>query len=84
MSAQSDEIRVTCGNFHVACQEYGKWMPGDTATNLLTLIPPYSIKKIVESGLAAANTCGKKRAVAKPGELILFARRMSFWEKMKL
>ncbi|HXZ42663.1 MAG TPA: hypothetical protein VEG68_18130 [Terriglobales bacterium] len=27
VSAYSDEIRVTCGGFHVACQLYGKRIP---------------------------------------------------------
>jgi hypothetical protein len=83
VSAHSDEIRVT-GDLYVACQEYGKQIPGDTATDPVRLIPSHSIRKIVESGVAVADTCGKQKAVAKPGELILFARPMSFWEKMKL
>jgi len=81
--AHSDEIRIS-GDFYIACQEYGKRIPGDTVTDPLTLVPSYSIKKIVESGLALANTCGKQKAVANPGELTSFARPMSFWEKMKL
>ena len=83
-SVDSPEIRVTCGGFHVSCQEKGARIPGDTATDPVTLLPSYSIKRILESGVAAANTCGKQKVVAKPGELILFVRPMSFWEKMRL
>jgi hypothetical protein len=33
-----------------------------------------AIKKILESGVVAGNTCGKFRAEPKPGELIFFVR----------
>jgi hypothetical protein len=69
------------GDIHVACQEYGKRVAGQPAGDV---IPTYRISKIVKSGVAAANTCGKFKAEAKPGELILFVRPMSSWEKFKL
>ena len=69
------------GDIYVACQEYGKAVPGQPPSDR---IPTYLIAKILESGVTAANTCGKFRAEAGKGELLLFARPMSFWEKMKL
>lgn len=71
------------GDTYVVCQEYGHPVPGQPPKPPTDLIPTYPITKILESGVAAVNTCGKFTVEAKPGELILFARRMSFWEKMK-
>jgi hypothetical protein len=69
------------GDIHVACQEYRKRAAGQPAGDV---IPTYRTSKFVKSGVAAANTCGKFKAEAKPGELILFVRSMSFWQKFKL
>jgi hypothetical protein len=79
-----DTITVAADKY-VACQEYGKVLPGDAAhPNLLKeVMPSYPIKKILESGVAAGNTCGKFRAEAKPGELILFVRPRSFLERAR-
>jgi hypothetical protein len=76
----ADAIVVT-GGYYVACQEYGEVRSGD---RLERFIPPsYSIRKILESGVSATNTCGKFRAQAKPGELIFFVRPPTFWERMR-
>jgi len=72
------------GDIYVVCQEYEKRISGQPPPLNTDRIPTYPITKIFELGLAAANTCGKFRAEAKPGELILFSRLMSFWERMKL
>jgi hypothetical protein len=72
------------GDIYVACQEYGNRVSGQPPPLPTDVIPTYRISKIVEMGVAAANTCGKFKAEAKPGELILFVRRISFWEKLKL
>jgi hypothetical protein len=79
-----DAITVS-GDLYVACQEHGKIIPGEPATpNLLKeVMPSYPIKKILESGVSTANTCGKFRTVAKPGELIFFARPRTFSERMR-
>lgn len=69
------------GDIYVACQEYGKRASGQPAADV---IPTYRISKIVELGVAAANTCGKFKAEARPGVLIFFVRPMSFREKLKL
>jgi hypothetical protein len=76
----ADAIVVT-GGYYVVCQEYGEVRSGD---RLERLIPPsYPIRRILESGVSATNTCGKFRAQAKPGELIFFVRPPTFWERMR-
>lgn len=74
------------GDYYVACQEYGKIAADKPATldSLKGLMPLYSIKRVLESGVVSANTCGKFRAEAKPGELIFFMRARTFWEKLAL
>lgn len=76
-----DAIAIS-GDYYVPCQEYGKLDP-DKLNLGLGNMPSYSIKKILDSGVSGANTCGKARAKAKPGELILFMRPLTFWEKMR-
>jgi hypothetical protein len=73
------------GDYYVACQEHGKIIPGEPATpNLLKeVMPSYPIRKILDSGLNAANTCGKIRVEAKPGELIFYVKPRSFSERMR-
>jgi hypothetical protein len=73
---------IVFGDIYIACQEYGKILPG-ALTNPTDTMPSYSIEKIVKSGVAASNTCGKFRAEAKPGELILFVRPRTWWEWMR-
>lgn len=81
VSPDSDALMLA-PDWHVACQEYKKLVPGEPIANPLALMPAYPIKKILDSGISASNTCGRFRAQAKPGELILFVRSRSFWEKM--
>lgn len=73
------------GDKYVDCQEYGKVVPGEPATAdlLKDIMPSYSIKKILESGVSAANKCGKFRGEAMPGELIFFVRTRSFLERTR-
>ncbi len=78
-----DTIRIA-GNYYVACQKYETVVPGGPPTAVLPGGPRYSIKNILESGVSAANTCGKFRTEAKPGELIVFVRRRSFLEGWRL
>jgi hypothetical protein len=80
----ADTIAIA-SDYYVACQEYGKVVPGEPATpNLVReIMPSYSTKKILESGVSAPNTCGKFRAEAKPGELIFFVRARKFLERMR-
>jgi hypothetical protein len=72
------------GDMYVACQEYGNRVSGQPPRLNTDLIPTYPITKILGWGVAATNTCGKFKEEAKPGELILFARPLSFWEKLRL
>jgi len=87
-AAGVDAIAVM-GDSYVACQEYGKISSGEqTKPDALPgvikkVVPSYKIKKILESGVSAANTCGKFRAEAKPGELVLFVRPRGFLERLK-
>jgi hypothetical protein len=84
----TDTISVM-GDYYVACQEYGKLAPGERPTpesssNVIKeLVPTYSIREILQSGITSANTCGKVRAAAKPGELIFFVRPPTWLEKLK-
>ena len=41
----------------------------------------YPVSTIVASGLVASNNCSKRTATAKPGELIVFVRPATWWEK---
>jgi hypothetical protein len=84
----TDTISVM-GDYYVACQEYGKissreqTKPDALPSVIKTVVPSYTFKKILESGVSAANTCGKFRAEAKPGELILFVRPRGVLERLK-
>jgi hypothetical protein len=83
-----DTISVM-GDYYVACQEYGKLAPSErptpetSSTVIKELVPTYSIKEILQSGIASANTCGKVRGTAKLGELIFFVRPRGFLERLK-
>jgi hypothetical protein len=41
----------------------------------------YPVSMIVASGLVAKNNCSKISAAAKPGELVIFIRPATWWEK---
>ena len=87
-SEGTDTISVM-GDYYVACQDYGKTSPVErTKPDALPgvikeVVPSYPIKKILESGVAAGNTCGKFRVTAKPGDLIFFVRPRGFLERLK-
>lgn len=71
------------GDYYVACQEYAKIKAGQPIVNPSARLPAYPIKQVLASGLASANTCGKFRAEAGPGELIFFVRPRTFLERMR-
>lgn len=81
----ADTIQIS-GDYYLACQEYGKTMPGEGAggPGRDQRMPSYSVAKILLSGIAAANTCGRFTAQPKPGELILYVRPLSLLEKLRL
>jgi hypothetical protein len=39
--------------------------------------------RVLQAGIAMANTCGKSRAAAKPGEVVIFVRPLNWWERLK-
>ncbi|HTQ96927.1 MAG TPA: hypothetical protein VMH89_08975 [Candidatus Acidoferrum sp.] len=41
----------------------------------------YLVSTIVASGLVTNNNCSRRTATAKPGELIIFVRPATWWEK---
>lgn len=43
----------------------------------------FSTKEVLDHGYASANTCGKVTATPQPGEVVLFVRTLTFWEKMR-
>jgi hypothetical protein len=69
-----DSFRVNAG--YVLCQtnkpDYS-WLS----------IEQFSTKEVLRSGVVTANVCGKAKASAEPGELTIFVRPLTFWEKMK-
>jgi hypothetical protein len=42
-----------------------------------------STKQLLQQGIVWPNTCGKATASPQPGELVIFVRPLSWWEKMK-
>jgi len=69
-----DDIRINVG--YVLCQaNAGKssWLKTNS----------YTTKDLVQSGIVSPNTCGTATAERKPGELIIFVRPLSWWEKWK-
>jgi len=42
-----------------------------------------STKQLLQQGIVWPNTCGKATASPKPGELAIFVRPLTWWEKMK-
>lgn len=43
----------------------------------------FSTREILDHGYASANSCGKVTVSPQPGEVILFVRPLTFWEKLK-
>jgi hypothetical protein len=43
----------------------------------------YATRDLVQTGIVTPNTCGKATAERKPGELIIFARPLTWWERWK-
>jgi len=70
----SDQIRINTS--FVSCQQR-------TPDFSWLAIRPFSTKEIVQSGIVTTNTCGKAKTSPEPGEIVLFVRPLSFWEKMK-
>jgi len=69
-----DTISIRAG--YVSCQPHTPDYSWLTMTDLTT-------KQVVQQGIVTPNTCGKATASPKPGEVILFVRPLTWWEKMK-
>jgi hypothetical protein len=70
----ADTIRILAG--YVVCQPYAPdycWLAG----------MEFSTNHILQQGIAAANTCGKATASPERGDLIIFVRPLTWWEKLK-
>lgn len=70
----SDRIKINTS--YVSC------LPRTQDYSWLT-INGFSTQKVVQSGVATANACGNATALPEPGEIILFVKPLSLWEKMK-
>lgn len=46
-------------------------------------IQTFSTRDVLQSGMVTANVCGHAKASPEPGELVVFVRPLTFWEKMK-
>jgi hypothetical protein len=69
-----DTISVPAG--YVLCQPH---TPGYSWLAMAN----FSTKSVLQSGVVRANTCGKASASPQPGEVILFVRPLTWWEKLK-
>jgi hypothetical protein len=70
----ADTIRVNVG--YVACASH----KSDFSWLVITGFPT---QDLIERGIVTQNTCGKASALQKPGELTIFVRPLTFWEKLK-
>jgi hypothetical protein len=43
----------------------------------------FSMEDALQNGIVTENTCGQATALRKPGEVILFVRPLTWWEKLK-
>lgn len=43
----------------------------------------FSTQRVLKSGIVSPNRCGKATAAPEPGEVILFVRPLTWWEKLK-
>lgn len=45
--------------------------------------PWYSMEQIMDNGIVAADRCSRRTVAAKRGEITVFLRPLTFWDKMK-
>jgi hypothetical protein len=70
----ADSIKINAG--YASCQPH-------TADYSWLAVQVFSTKKVLESGVVTPNACGKVTASPEPGEIIMFVRPLSWWEKLK-
>jgi hypothetical protein len=46
-------------------------------------IMTYPIHRVLEQGIVTANYCGKATAAPRPGEVTIFVRPLTWWERLK-
>ena len=56
--------------------------PGGGSHSWLEL-KSFSTKEVLDHGYDSANACGKVTVSPQPGQVVLFVRPLTFWEKMK-
>jgi hypothetical protein len=71
----NDSIRINVS--YVLCQPH---TPDYSWLSLTT----FSMERLIQRGIVTPNSCGKATASPKSGEVVIFARPLSFWEKLKL
>jgi hypothetical protein len=69
-----DDIGINVG--YVLCQ----MSRGDHSW---LMINEYATRDLVQTGIVSKNTCGKVIGERRPGELTIFVRPLSWWEKLK-
>jgi len=47
------------------------------------MLQSFSTNRVLEHGYVSPNACGKTTASPKPGQVILFVRPLTWWEKMR-
>jgi len=70
------ESSVTINAGYVLCR------PQETDYSWLAL-KNFPTKQILAEGVVSPNACGKHSASPVPGQVIIFVRPLSFWEKLK-
>jgi len=68
-----DDIGINAG--YVLCQ-----MRTDYSWLAIT---KFSTLEVLQHGIVMTNTCGKATASPTPGEVVLFVRPLTWWEKLK-
>jgi hypothetical protein len=69
-----DSFRINAG--YVLCQPR-------TPDYSWLAITDFSTKYVLQQGVVTTNTCGKVTASPKPGEVTIFVRPLTWWEKLK-
>lgn len=69
-----DSLRINAG--YVWCQPH-------TPSYSWLLIADFPTKQVVQQGIVTPNICGIATASPEPGEVVIFVRPLTWWEKLK-
>jgi hypothetical protein len=69
------------GSFRINAP-YGFCGPGGSNYSWLGL-ETFSTKEVLDHGYSSANTCGRVTVSPQPGQVVLFVRPLTWWEKLK-